>query len=301
MKIQLKQKQMWLPSTALLLSFLLLTGCGIVFDYLFSRFPALGVIVDELLAFGIPALLLYLLRDNRFPVRPRLKRRKGYYLQYIGFTIKFALTVSLLSFLANLLIYVLTGSSQISLNNVIASSAVGSKYSLLSFLAIVVIPPIVEEIFLRGMVFSAMENVAGTGLCVFMSGLCFAFLHADLFNFIGPFIAGCAYAFLAYSFDSLWPAIIAHFINNLYYYIINHLVTLYSSFGIWQYFTFINVILFLVMLYFTLRSLELQIQLNKLLKFKRGRARLRDCISDLIGNPGFFIFIVAFFFTIIFT
>ncbi|MDO5548078.1 MAG: CPBP family intramembrane metalloprotease [Eubacteriales bacterium] len=301
MKIQLKQKQMWLPGMALLLSFLLLIGCGIVFDYLFSRFPAVGVIIDELLAFGLPALLLYLLREERFPVYPRLKRRKGYYLQYFGFTVKFALMISLLSFLANLLIYVMTGSSQISLNSVISASSVGSKYSLLTFVAIVIIPPIVEEIFLRGMLFSVMENVAGTGLCIFMSGLCFAFLHADLFNFVGPFIAGCAYAFLSYSFDSLWPAIIAHFINNLYYYIINHLVTLYSSFGIWQYFTFINVILFLVMLYFTLRSLEIQIQHNKLLKFRPGRARLRDCISDLIGNPGFFIFVVAFFFTIIFT
>ena len=107
MKIQLKQKQIWLPSTALLLSFLLLIGCSIVFDYLFSRFPAVGVIVDELLAFGIPALLLYLLRDERFPIRPRLERRKGYFLQYFGFAFKFGLMVSLLSFLANLLIIAL--------------------------------------------------------------------------------------------------------------------------------------------------------------------------------------------------
>lgn len=301
MKIQLKQKQVWLPSAALLLSFLLLIGCSMVFDYLFSRVPSVGVIVDELLAFGIPALMLYLLRDERFPIRPRMERRKGYFLQYFGFAVKFGLMVSLLSFLANLLVYVLTGSSQITLSSVITATSVGSKYSILSFIAIVVVPPVVEEIFLRGMLFSAMENVAGTGLCIFMSGLCFAFLHGDLLNFVGPFIAGCAYAFLSYSFDSLWPAVLAHFVNNLYYYIINHLVSLYSSFGIWQYFTFINFILFLLMLYFTLRSLEVQIQHNKLLPFRPGRARLRDSVSDLIGTPGFFIFIVAFFFKIIFT
>ena len=66
-----------MPSAALLLSFLLLIGCSMVFDYLFSRVPSVGVIVDELLAFGIPALMLYLLRDERFPVRPRGQDRRG--------------------------------------------------------------------------------------------------------------------------------------------------------------------------------------------------------------------------------
>ncbi|MGN1014066.1 MAG: lysostaphin resistance A-like protein [Butyricicoccus sp.] len=298
--LPIRRKQFWLPGFALLLSFLILTVSGLLFDYVFSRYPALGIIVDEILAFGIPTIILYLLRDDSFPIRMRLERRKGYYFQYFGFTVKLALTVSLLSFLANLLVYMVTGSSQITLTSVVSGSMVGSGYSLPSFIAIVLVPPIVEELFLRGVLFSAMENVAGTGICIVMSGLCFAILHANPFNFIGPFLAGCAYAYLSYSFDSLWPAIISHIVNNLYYYIVNHLLSLYSSFGIWRYFASINAILFLIMLYFTLRSLTVQIQHKKLLPFRPNRFAARICVSELIGTPGFFMLLVAFFFTIIF-
>ncbi len=283
------------------MSFLLLLGCSVSFDYIFSRAPAIGVIIDELIVFGVPAFFVYHVRDDSFSINLRLERRKGYYIQYFGFTVKFALTVSFLSFLANLFIYVITGSSEMTLTSVVYGNILGSRYNLLSFIAIVVVPPIVEEFYLRGVLFSAMENVAGTKTCILMSGLCFAFLHANPNNLIGPFLAGCAYAFLSYSFDSLGPAIIAHVINNLYYYIINRLVTMYSSFGIWHYFTYINGILFLLMLYLMLRSLTVQIQHDKLRPFRPNFLSLRDTMWELVANPGFFMFCVAFLFTIIFS
>lgn len=95
-------------------------------------------------------------------------------------------------------------------------------------------------------------------------------------------------------FDSIWPAILAHIINNCYYYIINYLIHLYSSFGIWKYFTFINVILFLLTLYLTLRSLETQIQRGNLRKMKPNPSTKWDAVRDCVVNPGFFIFISSF-------
>lgn len=299
-RIPLRQKQFWLPGAALLLTFLLLLGCSYSFDYLFAGYPAVGVILDELVSFGIPAFLVYRLRDDTFPLNLRLERRKGYYIQYFGFTVKFALTVSFLSFLANLFVFALTGSSEIALPSIVYGNLLGGQYTFLSFIAIVVVPPIVEELYLRGILFSAMENIAGTKICIIMSGLCFALLHANPNNLIGPFLAGCAYAYLSYSFDSLGPAIIAHVVNNLYYYIINHLVTVYSSFGIWRYFTFINLILFLLSLYLMLRSLTTQIQHDKLRPFRPNSVGLRPTIAELIANPGFFMFCVAFLFSILF-
>lgn len=299
-KIKLKNKQFWVPGIALMLSMILLIVFGQTFDMAFSRFPAVGVIVVELICFGGPALVVYYLRDDKFPIRMRRDKHQGMYgLQYIGFTVLFALTVSFLSFLANLAIYLLTGSMEITLTSVVSGAVIGSRFSFISFIAIAVVPPIVEELFLRGAIFSAMENVASTWICILFSGLCFALLHANLYNFIGPFIAGCAYAFLSYSYDSIVPAVIAHFINNLYYYIINHLVTVYSSFGIWHYFTFINLILFLLSLYCTLRLLETQLKCRRLLPFAKRNGKTREAVFDIIGNPGFFIFVFASILTVI--
>ncbi len=297
----MRSKQTWVPGAALLLSMLLLIGARAYFDLFFSTNPSVGIIVAEIVSFGIPAVLVYRLRDDRFRINLRSQKRKSYYLQYMGFTFHFGMVIAFVSFLLNFLIYLISGSTEMTLTNVTTGSMAGSKLGILSFIAIVIVPPIVEEIFLRGAIFSAMENVASTAVCIVFSGLCFAMLHVDLYNFVGPFLAGCAYAFLAYSYDSIWPAIIAHGLNNLYYYIINHLITVYSSFGIWRYFTAINLILFLLALYFMLKVLEIQLHQKKLLPFAGKNVRLKDMLSDIVGNAAFFAFIAAFIIFILIT
>lgn len=289
----MKDKATMLPGLMLFVCFIILTICSLGFDFAFSSVPALGVIVVELLAFVPPAYYMYRAQDQTFTLNFRLKRPKKTAV-YFGFTVKFALAVSFLSFLANLVVYVIWGATDMDLSSMITTSGVGNQYSFLSFLGIVILSPIAEEIFVRGALFSAFERQAGTAVSIVLCGVCFAMLHGSLLNFIGPFIAGCAYAFLVYSFDSIWPAVLAHVINNFYYYVINYLIHLYSSFGIWQYFTYINVILFLLMLYLTLRSLETQVQLHTLRPFTPGNRPVRDVLRDCLITPGFFIFVSGF-------
>lgn len=290
----MKDKSTLLPGLMLFACFMLLTVCSIGFDFAFSSMPSIGVIVVELLAFVPPAYCLYKAQDEGFQLNFRLQRNPKKLPIYFGFTVKFALAVSFLSFLANLIVYVICGANDIDVSSMITTSGVGNQYGFVSFLGIVILSPVVEEIFVRGALFSAFEREAGTIISILLSGFCFAMLHGSLFNFIGPLIAGCAYAFLVYMFDSIWPAILAHIINNCYYYIINYLIRLYSSFGIWKYFTYINVILFLLMLYLTLRSLESQIRLHRLRAPAPNSGSAVQTIRDCIVNPGFFIFISSF-------
>ncbi len=291
----MKDKSTMLPGLMLFACFVILIVCSLGFDFAFSSSPAVGVIVVELLAFVPPAYCMYKAQDETFTLNFRLKHKpKQNRFVSLGFTIKFALSVSFLSFLANLVIYVVCGSTDMDLSSMITTSGVGNQYSFLSFLGIVIVSPIVEEIFVRGALFSAFERKAGTSLSILLCGVCFAMLHGSLLNFIGPLIAGCAYAFLVYSFDSIWPAILAHVINNCYYYVINYLLYLYSSFGIWKYFTHINIILFLLTVYLMLRSLETQVQLHTLRPFTPANKPVREALRDCLLNPGFFIFVSSF-------
>ena len=289
----MKDKSTMLPGLMLFACYIILTVCSMGFDFAFSSFPALGVIVVELLAFVPPAYCMYKAQDDTFKLNFRLKRRQNAVV-YFGFTVKFALAVSFLSFLANLVVYVICGSTDMDLSSMVTTSGVGNQYGFLSFLGIVILSPIAEEIFVRGALFSAFEREAGTAVSILLCGICFAILHGSLLNFIGPLIAGCAYAFLVYSFDSIWPAVLAHVINNCYYYVINYLIHLYSSFGIWKYFTHINLILFLLTLYLTLRSLETQVQLHTLRPFTPSGRPVSEVLWDCLINPGFFIFISSF-------
>lgn len=290
----MKDKSTLLPGLMLFACFMILTVCSIGFDFAFSRISSIGIIVVEILAFVPPAYCLYKAQDDSFRLNFRLERNHKKLPIYFGFTAKFALAVSFLSFLANLIVYVICGANDIDVSGMITTSGIGNQYGFISFLGIVVLSPIVEEIFVRGALFSAFEREAGTVVSIVLSGICFAMLHGSLFNFVGPLIAGCAYAFLVYMFDSIWPAILAHMINNCYYYIINYLIHLYSSFGIWKYFTYINVILFLLTLYLTLRSLESQIRLHRLRKLAPNDGSVLLSVRDCIVNPGFFIFISSF-------
>lgn len=291
----MKDKSTLLPGLMLFYCFIILTVCSIGFDFAFSRFPSIGIIVVELLAFVPPAYCMYKAQDDSFRLNFRWKRRHPeLFPMYFGFTVKFALAVSFLSFLANLIIYVICGANDIDVSSMITTSGIANRYGWLSFLGIAIVSPIVEEIFVRGALFSAFEREAGTAVSIVLSGICFAMLHGSLFNFAGPLIAGCAYAFLVYMFDSIWPAILAHVINNCYYYVINYLIHLYSSFGIWKYFTYINVILFLLTLYMTLRSLESLIRLHRLRQLKPNNGSDILAVRDCIVNPGFFIFISSF-------
>lgn len=293
----MRDKENLFPGLMMFSCYIILVVCSIGFDFAFSSFPSLGVIIVELLAFAVPAYCIYRVQDDTFRLNFRWKSDQNNRIAQIsgfGFIVKFALAVSFLSFLANLLIYVIAGATDVDISSMVTTSGLGNQYTLLSFIGIAVISPIAEEVFVRGAIFSAFEQRAGTAVSIVLSALCFAMLHGSLFNFVGPFIAGCAYALLAYSYDSIYPAICAHIINNCYYYIINYLIHLYSAFGIWKYFTYINVILFLLTLYLTLKSLETQMRLGSLKKFNPNPARLWDAVRDCLVTPGFFIFVASF-------
>lgn len=290
----MKDKNSLLPGLMLFACFIILTVCSLGFDFAFSRIPSLGIMIVELLAFVPPTYCLYKAQDRQFRLNFRTNKKISDHVFYLGFTVWFALAVSFFSFLANLLVYVVIGSSNVDLSSMITTVGVGNQYNLLSFLAIVVFSPICEELFVRGALFSAFERKAGTVVSIILSGVCFAMLHGSLYNFIGPLLAGCAYALLVYCFDSIWPAIIAHIINNCYYFIINYLISLYSSFGIWKYFTYINIILFLLALYMTLRALETQVRRRSMRAFQPNRGKTTDILWDCLVNPGFFIFVSSF-------
>ena len=80
-------------------------------------------------------------------------------------------------------------------------------------LAAVIVPAIFEEIYFRGAYLSWFSPEISMQ-AIFAGALCFAFFHGGPHNFLGPLAAGFAYGYMTAVFKSVWPAIIAHLINN---------------------------------------------------------------------------------------
>jgi membrane protease YdiL (CAAX protease family) len=85
---------------------------------------------------------------------------------------------------------------------------------LLSFVSIVLIAPVVEEIFFRGFLFSSLARSLSVWSAAAVSSAIFAATHVDV-ALLGPaFLSGIIFAGVYRKTGSLWPAILAHTAQN---------------------------------------------------------------------------------------
>jgi hypothetical protein len=92
----------------------------------------------------------------------------------------------------------------------------GIGIAIAAVLSIVVIAPLAEEIFFRGFFFAGLRGRWSLWPSALLSGAIFGLVHAPT----GPTAAiplaalGVGLAWLYNKTDSLWPCVLAHFINN---------------------------------------------------------------------------------------
>ena len=79
---------------------------------------------------------------------------------------------------------------------------------------IALIPAFCEEILFRGYVLRAFEKSWGIVVAVIVSGIIFGLFHIQLANLLPLATLGVILALMTWLSGSLWPAIVAHFINN---------------------------------------------------------------------------------------
>lgn len=98
----------------------------------------------------------------------------------------------------------------------------GSSASLRLLLAVLVttLGPLVEEVLFRGLLLSALLHRLGRGWAIALSALLFGLVHLPDLNYLwyavpNLVLLGLALAWLRLRAASLWPAVLAHGINNL--------------------------------------------------------------------------------------
>ena len=85
---------------------------------------------------------------------------------------------------------------------------------LIGLFHIAVVPAIAEEVLFRGYVMRAFERSWGIIAGLIISSLIFAFFHLQLTNVLPLATLGAAMGLLTWLSGSIWPAAIAHFVNN---------------------------------------------------------------------------------------
>jgi len=87
--------------------------------------------------------------------------------------------------------------------------------SALLFLHIALIPAVCEEVTFRGVLQPLL--VKGTGnkhVGIWLAAFAFSSIHLQFYGFIPRLFLGAGLGYLAWGAGSIWPAVMAHFINN---------------------------------------------------------------------------------------
>ncbi|MBP6880237.1 CPBP family intramembrane metalloprotease [Candidatus Saccharibacteria bacterium] len=92
--------------------------------------------------------------------------------------------------------------------------AKGTTQVIISFIALVIVAPIAEELLYRGYLLSRLRKTFPYGVSIFLTSLVFALAHGQLNVGIDTFILSLALCFLVYKTDSIVPSIILHACKN---------------------------------------------------------------------------------------
>ncbi len=289
----MKNRSAFLAGVSLFCCFCLLVASGVIGGWSSKGLRAWGILVAEVLAFFLPTVLLILPLRRGEPLKiPVSTKRLSF--PTVRFAIYIGVAVSFVSFLLNLACLQLFGQDIASMNPAsFRSSDIGSYFFLYLF-AIVVVPAVVEEIYLRGALLRVFSRYAGTGLSILLAALVFAMLHGSLYNFLGPLVGGLLFGWLTFVYDSIWPAVIAHMVNNLFYLLILWFTDAFSAFGIWSHFPSVCVLLALVFTYLSLCAAERLFLTGRVPHFAQGQHGLA-AVRALVMNPASLAFVAAFF------
>ncbi|HEY5923543.1 MAG TPA: type II CAAX endopeptidase family protein [Kofleriaceae bacterium] len=80
---------------------------------------------------------------------------------------------------------------------------------------IAVLPPLMEELAFRGVIYTGLRKTLGVAESFIISSFAFALLHMSLPALITHLPLGLYFCYLRYRSQSLWPAMFAHFLHNL--------------------------------------------------------------------------------------
>jgi hypothetical protein len=91
----------------------------------------------------------------------------------------------------------------------------GTAGFIIAFIMVVVLAPVVEELFFRGFLYQALRQRWGANVAIIASGVLFSLAHFSLYLLVPIAVIGFALAYLYERTDSLGPPIMLHALNNL--------------------------------------------------------------------------------------
>ena len=182
------------------------------FLYEYAQKPLSAVLLISNIIALLLIWLFFVIRRRKFTQEVELVKTRWTNLAaavIYGFRMCFATT-----FVTWLLVEILPISQATIDAHLAASALTESDYTLTGILSAVVIAPIAEEVFLRGLAYTRLRRAMPPIWAAVLSSLIFGVLHGNIIWFMSAFMAGLAMTWIFQRTGSLWAPILVHMTNN---------------------------------------------------------------------------------------
>ena len=196
-------------SALLLIVLALLCGLELLLSFVPLPINNLHKLLIYIILFFLP-IFIYL-KVNRYKAGKALRLRHVK-IKYAPFIILFSLSVSFICAILNAVSFWIGRMAGQTDNAAQLVSVTGSN-PLTIILILIILPAIAEELLMRGVALFEYRKY-GVAISIIMTSVLFALFHINVQTFLSLLTAGAFYAVLTLLFDSVYPAIIAHLINN---------------------------------------------------------------------------------------
>ena len=170
-----------------------------------------GLVVSNLLTLGM--LMVYLVQKNRLNLIHFNNWSKLSFGRTVGICV--ALVGAALIFNFVYATYIVPGVElQAGLKQFFAAIPDTVGNSILLFVMIAILAPLLEEFLFRGLLQNSLKNLLPTHAAIWLSGIIFGAIHFDLYALPALAALGVAFGYLYEKTGSLRTCIILHMINN---------------------------------------------------------------------------------------
>lgn len=87
--------------------------------------------------------------------------------------------------------------------------------NVLSFITIVIVAPLAEEILFRGLILGVLEKAFNTHIAIILQAILFGIIHGNIIWAIIAFLSAVYYGYLVKKYDSIFTSVIGHISVNL--------------------------------------------------------------------------------------
>jgi len=177
--------------------------------------PFLTLAILQIICIGLPAVFFCLLRGNeyRHTLGLRLMKAKHATLCVYAFLFMISGTMALSLLLYSFFPEAFAASGMDSFSAEYSKEMAGEGFYIA--ITVAILPAILEELLIRGVVRSEYSKYGG-GAAIIMSSVLFGLLHFSPVRFPIYFFCGVVLALTASAADSIMPAVIVHVANNLF-------------------------------------------------------------------------------------